>query len=329
MSKRLTTTLSVLCFVLSPQLDADDRLPSWNDTAAKSSIVRFVSRVTDKNSEDFVPSPERIAVFDNDGTLWAENPSPFQLAFAVFSLKQQITEHPEWSDDPFVEALLEGNVAKLLADGHKGLFHIMGLTHSGMTVDEFNARVAEWATTDRHPRYGKSYLALTYQPMQELLVYLRENGFKTYIVSGGGCDFMRVWAERVYGIPPEQVVGSQGDAKFEIRGDKSVLVKTLDTIFVDDKEGKPVGIHKFIGRRPIAAFGNSDGDQAMLEYTTIGNPHPSFGLIVHHTDAEREYAYDAKPRSSGKLVTALADAAKRDWTVVDMRNDWKVIFKNE
>ncbi|MGA6926959.1 MAG: HAD family hydrolase [Desulfosarcina sp.] len=311
------------------QAAAADPLPSWNDTAPKQAIVAFVKKVTQPGSPDFVPEPERIAVFDNDGNLWPENPVPFQIAYAIHSLKELAPSHPEWRDDPFVEASLTGDFNKLLADHRKGLFHVLGLTHAGMTVDEFDARVKQWLAVDKHPRFKKPYDQLTYQPMQELLAYLRQNGFKTFIVSGGGADFMRVWSERVYGIPPEQVVGSTVRVRFELRDSGPVLVKTMEHLFVDDQEGKPVGIHHFIGRRPIAAFGNSDGDKAMLEYTTIANPHPSFGLIVHHTDAEREYAYDAHPKSSGKLVEALADAPKRGWTVVDMKEDWKQVFPGE
>jgi phosphoglycolate phosphatase-like HAD superfamily hydrolase len=303
-----------------------DPLPSWSDTAPKQAIVAFVEKVTTPGSPDFVPEPERIAVFDNDGTLWPENPIPFQVAFAIYSLKERAPSHPEWQDDPFVKATLAGDFNTLLADNHNGLLHVLGLTHAGMTVDEFDARVNHWLTEDKHPRFGQPYDKLTYQPMQELLAYLRQNGFKTFIVSGGGADFMRVWSERVYGIPSEQVIGSHGQTRFEMRDGKPVLVKTLDHIFIDDKEGKPVGIHQAIGRRPIAAFGNSDGDKEMLEYTTIANPHPSFGLIVHHTDAEREYAYDAHPQSSGRLVEALEDAPKRGWTVVNMADDWKQVF---
>jgi phosphoglycolate phosphatase-like HAD superfamily hydrolase len=305
---------------------ATDPLPSWNDTVPKQAIVAYVEKVTRPGSPDFVPEPERIAVFDNDGTLWPENPVPFQLAYAVYSLKELAPSHPEWKDDPFVAATLAGDFNTLLADNHKGLLHVIGLTHAGMTVDEFDARVEQWLAADRHPRFKAPYDQLTYRPMQELLTYLRQNGFKTFIVSGGGADFMRVWSERVYGIPPEQVIGSHGLTKFEMRDDKPVLVKTLDHVFVNDKEGKPVGIQQAIGRRPIAAFGNSDGDKAMLKYTTIANPRPSFGLIIHHTDTEREYAYDAQPKSSGKLVEALADAPKRGWTVVDMKADWKQVF---
>ena len=318
--------------VLTPLLTvnltrAADPLPSWNDTAAKNSIVAFVEKVTEEGSSDFVPPEERIAVFDNDGTLWCENPLPFQLAYALDTLKEDVAQKPELKQDPMVQAAMKGDFAKLLAGPHHdGLLHIVALTHAGMTTDQFRKRVQMWLATARHPRFNRPYDRLTYQPMQEVLAYLRTNGFKTFIVSGGGADFMRVFSERVYGIPPEQVVGSCARTKYELRADGPVLTKTMDYLFVDDKEGKPVGIHQFIGRRPIACFGNSDGDKAMLEYTTIDNPRPSFGLIVHHTDARREYAYDANPKSSGTLVKALKDAPKRGWTVVDMQKDWKHVF---
>jgi haloacid dehalogenase-like hydrolase len=311
-----------------PRLRAADPLPSWKEGPAKQAILEFVTRVTDKGGKDFVPPAERIAVFDNDGTLWPENPVPFQLAFALDGLKQLTERKPDAKDDPLVKAALSGDFAKLLADNYRGLFHIIGLTHAGITADEFARRVDDWMKTAKHPRYGRPYDECVYRPMLELLAYLRADGFKTYIVSGGGADFMRVWSERVYGIPPEQVVGSHGQVRYELRDGKPVLVKTLDELFVDDKEGKPVGIHRFIGRRPIACFGNSDGDKAMLEYTTIGNPRPSLGVIIHHTDADREYAYDEEPKSSGRLVEALADAPKRGWVVVDMKDDWEQVLSD-
>ncbi|QDV27339.1 META domain-containing protein [Aureliella helgolandensis] len=308
---------------------AADPLGSWNEGAAKQSILEFVERVTREGSPAFVPSAERVAVFDNDGTLWPEAPLPFQAAFVFDELRRRAPLEPELADDPFVQAALQGDLSKLLAGkNHDGLMHVIGVTHAGMTTDEFDQRVNDWLATAKHPRFEKPYSELTYQPMQELLVYLRLKGFKTFIVSGGGADFMRVWSERVYGIPPENVVGSMWQARFELRDGLPVLVKTMDHLFVDDKEGKPVGIHQFIGRRPIACFGNSDGDQAMLEYTTIGNPRASFGLIVHHTDAEREYAYDANPQSSGKLTTALTRADECGWTVVDMKVDWQKIWSD-
>lgn len=303
-----------------------DPLPSWVEGPSKKSILDFVAATTTEGSAKFIAPTDRIAVFDNDGALWCENPIPFQLAFALDSLKKQMVTHPEWKDDAFVQAALTGDVGKLLDDGMKGLLHIMALTHAGMTVDEFQTRVDNWITMAKHPRFARPYQECVYQPMLEVLALLKANGYKSFIVSGGGADFMRVFSERVYGIPAERVVGSNTRVKLERRDGKIVLVKSLDQLFVDDKDGKPVGIHQFIGRRPVMCFGNSDGDHAMLEYTTNGNPGPSFGLIVHHTDAEREYAYDAAAKSSGKLVEALVNAPKQGWTVVNMKTDWKVVF---
>ena len=324
---RLLSLLAILVFPAF-SVAADDPLPSWNDGAPKAAIINFVSKVIKPGSPYFIPPGDRVAVFDNDGTLWPENPAPFQFLYAVDNLKSMLPKNPELANDPMVKAALDGNVSMLLDDHYKGLFHIMGLTHAGMTTREFEQNVSKWIASAKHPRFGREYDDCIYQPMQELLAYLRKNGFKTYIVSGGGSDFMRVWTERVYGVPPEQTIGSRGQVKFEMRNGAPILVKTLDNLFIDDKEGKPVGIHHHIGRRPVMAFGNSDGDKAMLEYTTIGNPFPSFGLIVHHTDAEREYAYDVKPSSTGKLIEALADAPKRGWTVVDMKNDWKNVLSD-
>ena len=306
---------------------AADPLPSWNDGPAKQGILAFIAKVTKEGSPDFLPLAERIAVHDNDGTLWPENPMPFQAAFAIDELNRRILTEPKLASDPMVQAALAGDFAKLLEGEHfDGLMHVLALTHAGMTIDEFRDAVEAWFASAKHPRYGRPYDELTYQPMQELLRHLRANGFKNFIVSGGGADFMRVWVERVYGIPPEQVVGSTARTTFELRDSGPVLTKTLDHLFVNDKEGKPVGIHQFIGRRPTVCCGNSDGDHAMLQYTTINNPRPSFGLIVHHTDSEREYAYDAKTKSTGKLVEALEEAPKRGWLVVDMKQDWNAIF---
>jgi len=316
--------LLLACALISEA--AADPLPSWNSGPAKQAILDFVAKVTDPDSKEFVPVPERLAVFDNDGTLWPENPMPFQLSFALDELKRRLPDEPAWKDDPMVQAALAGDLPKLLADHYKGLFHIIDLTGSGMTTEEFTDRVRAWFATAKHPRFDRPYDQLAYQPMLEVLDFLRANGFKTCIVSGGGADFMRVFAERVYGIPPEQVIGSNTRTVFELRDSGPVLVKTMKDLFIDDKSGKPVAIHQFLGRRPIACFGNSDGDKAMLEYTTINNPHPSFGLIVHHTDADREYAYDSSPKSSGKLVEALADAPKSGWILVDMKADWTKIF---
>ena len=305
---------------------AGDPLPSWNDGASRRAIIAFVEKVSDEKGESFVPPSERIAVFDNDGTLWPENPLPFQISFTIDELKRRLPDHPEWKSDEYIQAALSGDLAPLLRDHYMGLFHLIFVAGTGMTTGDFDETVRRWFATAIHPRFNRSYDRLAYQPMRELLVYMRANGFKTYIVSGGGLDFMRVFSERVYGIVPEQVLGSRTDVVYELREDGPVLLKTTNRPFVDDGPGKPESIHQFIGRRPIAAFGNSDGDKAMLEYTTIGNPRPSFGLLVHHTDGEREYAYDAKPLSSGKLVTALADAPQRGWAVVDMRKDWRSIF---
>ena len=316
--------LLLACALISEA--AADPLPSWNSGPAKQAILDFVAKVTDPDSKGFVPASERLAVFDNDGTLWPENPMPFQLSFALDELKRRLPDEPAWKDDPMVQAALAGDLPTLLADHYKGLFRIIDLTGSGMTTEEFADRVRAWFANAKHPRFDRPYDQLAYQPMLEVLEFLRANGFKTCIVSGGGADFMRVFAERVYGIPPEQVIGSNTRTVFELRDSGPVLVKTMKDLFINDKSGKPVAIHQFLGRRPIACFGNSDGDKAMLEYTTINNPHPSFGLIVHHTDADREYAYDSSPKSSGKLVEALADAPKRGWIVVDMKADWEKIF---
>ncbi len=319
-----------LIVIVSTNACSADELPSWNDGEVRQAVVRFVGKVTDKQSADFVAPSDRVAVFDNDGTLWPEAPIPFQAAFAFHEIKRRVPQEPELNSDPMVQAALQGDLGKLLAGKHHdGLLRILSLTHAGMTTDEFDQRVNEWLASAKHPRFQERYTDLTYQPMQELLAYLREHEFKCFIVSGGGADFMRVWSERVYGIPAENVVGSMGQAKFEMRDGVPVLIKTLDHLFVDDKEGKPVGIHQMIGRRPIACFGNSDGDQAMLEYTTIGNPRPSFGLIVHHTDGDREYTYDKNPTSSGKLTTALEAAPGRGWTVVDMKRDWNRIWSQK
>lgn len=321
----LAVALTLLMSI--PQALAEDALSLWNDGPAKAAITNFVANVTTAGSPGFVPVGDRIAVFDNDGTLWPENPVPFQIAFVRDEITRRAPGEPALQADPMVQALLAGDTAKLLAGPHHdGLMHILGLTHAGMTTDEFSQTVENWMATAKHPQFGKRYDQLTYQPMQQVLSYLRANGFKTYIVSGGGADFMRVWSERVYGIPPDQVVGSTAQVKYELRDTGPVLVKTLDEVFVDDKAGKPAGIHEFIGKRPIAVFGNSDGDKQMLEYGTIANPYPSLGVIIRHTDGEREYRYDVNPRSSGTLIEALKDAPARGWIVVSMKQDWKEIF---
>jgi phosphoserine phosphatase len=308
---------------------AHDPLPSWNESSVKARVIDFVQNVTNASSSSFVPIEERIAVFDNDGTLWPENPLPFQLAFAIDTLRQKVLLAPQLAEDAMVKAALNGDLASLISGPHhEGLLRVIALTHAGMTIDQFRDSVDNWIKTATHPKYGVRYDELTYKPMQELLSFLRSRDFKIYIVSGGGADFMRVWSERIYGIPPEQVIGSTSRTVLEFRDGIPTLVKTLDHLFVDDKAGKPVGIHHFIGRRPIACFGNSDGDLEMLQYTTISNPRPSFGMIIHHTDENREYAYDSAPKSSGKLVEALRQAPQRGWAVVDMESDWKKVFNH-
>ena len=304
-------------------------LESWNDTPTKQAIVNFVERVTKEGSPDFVPVPERIATFDNDGTLWSEQPMYFQAYFVFDRVKALAPQHPEWKDQEPFASLLKGDIKGVMASGEKGLVVLLAATHAGMTTDEFAKTVADWIATAKNPKTGQRFVDMTFLPMRELLDYLRANGFKTFIVSGGGVEFMRPWAERVYGIPPEQVVGSSLKMKFELRDGIPVIVKLPEINLVDDKEGKPVGIQQYIGRRPIAAFGNSDGDLQMLQWTTIGrgtdDKTPRMGLIVHHTDAEREFAYDRESHF-GRLDKALDEAPKRGWVVVDMKTDWKTIF---
>ncbi len=303
---------------------AQDRLPSWNDTGPRKAIVAFVERVTRRGSADFVPVAERIAVFDNDGTLWAEQPMYFQLAFVLDRVKTMAPQHPEWKTrEPFA-SLLKGDLKAALAGGEHAVLEIVMATHAGMTTEEFAQIVKDWVRAARHPKTGRPYPEMVYQPMLELMAYLRANGFKTWIVSGGGIDFMRPWTEQVYGIPPEQVVGSSIKTRFELRAGKPVLMRLPEVNFIDDKEGKPIGIHQAIGRRPLMAFGNSDGDLQMLQWTTAGTG-PRFALYVHHTDAEREWAYD-RASSIGRLDKGLDQAKTNGWTVVDMKRDWKVVF---
>ncbi len=301
-----------------------DPLPSWNDGPAKSAIVSFVTRVTTENGPDFVRPAERIAAFDNDGTLWCEQPAYVQAVFVRDRIRVLAPEHPEWKEAQPFKAILEGDHATLAKLGERGLAELVMATHAGMTADDFSAIVHDWIATAKHPRFDRLYTRCVYQPMLELLAYLRANGFKTFIVSGGGVEFLRVWAEPVYGIPPEQVIGSAIRTKYDVRDDRPVLMRLAELDFVDDKAGKPVGIGKFIGRIPIAAFGNSDGDYEMLGYVTAG-PGLRFGLIVHHTDPTREYAYD-RDSHFGRLARALDEAPARGWTVVDMKKDWNRVF---
>jgi phosphoglycolate phosphatase-like HAD superfamily hydrolase len=313
-----------LCVSANYELAQADPLPSWNDTSSKDAIVNFVTRVTNENGEDFVSPAERISVFDNDGTLWAEQPAYFQAEFVVHRVKALAPQHPEWATlEPFA-SLLKGDLKGLAASGEAGIAALTAATHSGMTTDEFAAAVSDWIATAKHPKTGRLFTDMVYQPMFELLTYLRANGFKTYIVSGGGIEFMRPWTERVYGIPPEQVVGTTGGLKFEMRETGPVIMKLPELVLNDDKDGKPVGIQRHIGRRPTAAFGNSDGDLAMLQWTCSG-PGARFCLYLHHTDEKREWAYD-RTSHIGKLDKGLDEAAAKGWTVVDMKQDWKNVF---
>jgi len=330
---KLVAVAFALSLAFSAAARAADPLPSWNDTGPKHAITAFVERVTKPGSPDFVPVPERIAVFDNDGTLWCEQPLPVQLYFTLDRVRALAPQHPEWKQKEPFASLLKGDLKSALAGGDRALLEIIMATHAGMTTVEFEKIVKDWIATARHPKTGRRFTEMAYQPMLELLAYLRANGFKSFIVSGGGIEFMRAWAEQIYGIPPEQVVGSSIETKFEIRDGQPVLVRLPKLNFIDDKGGKPVGIQRQIGRRPVMAFGNSTGDQQMLEYTQGGGG-ARFELLVLHDDAAREYAYgparglpDVK---LGAFTPALDEHAKKDgWTVVSMKNDWNRVFASE
>ena len=309
---------------ITASLHAADPLPSWNDGAAKQAITAFVTKTTTDGSADFVPPAERIATFDNDGTLWGEQPMYFQAFFIFDRIKQLAPTHPEWKDKEPFASVLKGDLKSALAGGERALLEMAMATHAGTTTEEFEKIVSDWANTAKHPKSGKHFTEMVYQPMLEVLAYLRANGFKTFIVSGGGIEFMRPWTEKVYGIPPEQVIGSSIKTKFELRDGKPVLARLPELNFIDDKEGKPVAIQQHIGHRPIIAFGNSDGDFQMLEWTTAGKG-ARLALIVHHDDAQREYAYD-RGSHIGKLEKGLDEAAKRGWTIISMQNDWKSIY---
>ncbi|CAN7710019.1 HAD family hydrolase [Rhizobium leguminosarum] len=317
---------AALLFAASAYAQSDP-LPSWNDTASKAAIVSFVDKVTGQGSPEFVPEPERIAVFDNDGTLWVEHPIYTQLAFALDRVKLLAPQHPEWKETQPFKAVLEGDMTALAASGEKGLVELIMTTHAGMTSSDFQKIVTDWLATARDPKFKRPYTELVYQPMVELLAYLRANGFKTFIVSGGGIEFMRPWAEKVYGVPPEQVIGSSIKTEFRMQDDTPTLYRLPEVNFIDDKAGKPVGINQQIGRRPIAAFGNSDGDLQMLQWTTMAGAPARLGVLIHHTDSDREYAYD-RDTEFGRLDKALDAAAITGWTVVDMKADWKQVFKD-
>lgn len=321
--------ITAIVLLVATSAQASDPLPSWNEGKTKSAIIGFVETVTDKGSPGFVPPSKRIATFDNDGTLWSEQPMYFQAVFALERIKQLAPQHPEWkTTEPFKSAL-SGDVKGMMAAGKEAVVKMLVSAHAGVTDEEFDLAVRNWLATSTHPKTGLKYTQMVYQPMLELLTYLRANDFKTFIVSGGGVDFMRVFAEDVYGIPPEQVIGTTLDATFELKNGIPTITKTGKMFHFDDKEGKPIGIYHFIGRRPIFAAGNSDGDQQMLQYTTIAqnskDTTPRFGLIVHHTDAEREFAYDRKS-TIGNLDKVLDEAAQQGWQLVDMKQDWKTIY---
>ncbi len=320
-------SFAAVCVLLAgcvATVPAADPLPSWKDGPARQSIVAFVAKVTQEGTAGYVPPAERIAVFDNDGTLWSEQPVYVQLAFALDRVKALAPQHPQWqTQEPFA-SLLKGDVASALAGGEQAIAQIIMATHAGTTTGEFATIVQDWLATARHPVTGRPYTGMVYQPMLEVLAYLRANGFKTFIVSGGGIEFMRPWTERVYGIPPEQVVGSSIKSKYELRDGKPVLVRLPELDFIDDKAGKPVGIQQHIGRRPIIAFGNSDGDFEMLEWTTAGEG-PRLGVIIHHDDAGREVAYDRKSHI-GRLDRGLDEAGRRGWVLVSMQDDWRTIY---
>lgn len=315
----------IAAVILTAGTAVADPMPSWNDGPSKQKIIDFVEATTRNGGPDFISSSKRIAVFDNDGTLWAEQPIYFQLAFAFDRIKAMAPQHPEWKETQPFKAVLENDVKALAASGKRGLTELIMTTHAGMTAEEFESVVLDWVATAKHPKTGRLYTEMIYQPMLELLDYLRANGFKTYIVSGGGIDFMRPWAERIYGIPPEQVIGSSVKVEYKDSADGSQLMRLPEVNFIDDKAGKPVGIHYYIGRRPVAAFGNSDGDFEMLEWVTSGNG-ARLGAFVHHDDAEREVAYD-RDSHIGRLDRGLDEAPKRDWSLISMKNEWKCVFR--
>ena len=323
-SPLVAVAVAVVLTLAATVVRAADPLPSWNDGPAKRSVIAFVEKVSKEGSPDFVPVAQRIATFDNDGTLWCEKPMPVQLFFLMDRVKSLAREHPEWKDQEPFASILRGDPKGLMAGGERGLVEAIMATHAGNTTEEFTRIVQEWIASAKHPKTGRLYTEMVYQPMLELLSYLRANGFKTYIVSGGGIEFMRPWAERVYGIPPEQVIGSSVKTKFEMRDGTPVLVRLPELNFNDDKGGKPVGIHEHIGRRPIMAFGNSDGDLQMLQWTGAGAG-PRFCFYVHHDDAEREYAYDRTDHMA-RFDKGWDEAQARGWTVVSMKSDWSTVF---
>jgi len=323
----IVATLAWASAIAPAGAQAADPLPSWNDGATKTAILDFVARTTTAGSPDFVAAGDRIATFDNDGTLWSEQPIYFQAAFILDRIRAMAKDHPEWKDQQPFKAVLEGDLEAVMASGNKGVGELLEASSTGMSVKDFSAAVIDWTRTARHPRFDRPYTDLVFQPMIELLAHLRANGYQTFIVSGGGVEFMRPWVEGVYGIPPQQVVGSSGKTEYRLDGDRPSIVKLPGIEFIDDGPGKPVGINRFIGKRPVFAAGNSDGDLEMLQWTTL-NTGPRLGILIHHTDAKREWAYDRNSHV-GKLDKALDEAPRRGWLVVDMKNDWKTIYPFE
>ena len=326
-TKKMQAGIAILAFgCLSAASNGVEQspLPSWTEGPGRESILSFVKAVTAEGTDTYVAPSERIAVFDNDGTLWAEQPVYFQAMFIFDRIKELASQHPEWTEQEPFSFVLKGDLESALAGGEHALLEMAMATHAGMTTEEFETIVRDWIQTARHPTSGRPYTEMVYQPMLELLDYLRANGFKTFIVSGGGIEFMRVFSEEVYGIPPEQVIGSSIKTAYEVREGKPVLVRLPELDFIDDKEGKPIGINSHIGRRPIAAFGNSDGDFQMLEWTTAGDG-PRLGVYIHHDDAEREWAYDRESHV-GQLARGLDEASARAWSVISIKTDWKTVF---
>ncbi|WP_424986580.1 HAD family hydrolase [Microbulbifer sp. S227A] len=323
--KSLIPGLATALALAVPAMAQDDPLPSWNDGDTKSAIIAFVQGVIDENGDTYVDASDRIATFDNDGTLWVEHPTYAQLAFALDRIRAMAADHPEWKTTQPFQAVLENDMDALAAAGEKGLLEIVAASHSGMSTDDFEQITLDWLASAKHPRFDRPYTELVYQPMLELIDYLQDNDFQTYIVSGGGIEFMRPWTEAVYNIPPQQVVGSSITTEYRLVDGEPALMRTDKIAFIDDKAGKPVGINTHIGRRPIAAFGNSDGDFEMLEYTTSAVDGPSLGAFVHHTDADREYAYD-RDAPIGALDKGLDAAGGNGWLLIDMKTDWKTIF---
>lgn len=328
--KKLFFYFAILIFLVScaqqekPQ--TTDPLPSWSEGSSKQSIIDFVDTTTDPNSQYFIAEKDRITVFDNDGTLWSEQPVYFQFEFAMDMVRLHVDDHPEWKEEQPFKGVLENDMSAVVASGEEGLVKLLVATHSGMSSTDFSQTVSNWVDTARHNQTGKLYKEMVFQPMLEVLDYLRSNGFKTYIVSGGTVNFMQPWTEGVYGIPTEQVIGSRFKLEYEMTNNGPVIMRTPKFDFLNDKGGKPVNISQIIGKIPVAAFGNSDGDLAMLQYTSAGEG-KRLMVYIHHTDADREYAYDRKSHI-GKLDKGLDEAAAKNWTVVDMKNDWKVIYPN-